>query len=44
VTVPFDPATLLAEHQGESFELHSRFINPSGGDLGDAGSTTRSLI
>jgi hypothetical protein len=28
VTVPFDLATLLAEHQGESFELHSRFMNP----------------
>jgi len=26
--VPFDLATLLAEHQGESFELHSRFMNP----------------
>jgi acetylornithine/succinyldiaminopimelate/putrescine aminotransferase len=28
VTVPFDLATLLAEHQGESFELHSKYMNP----------------
>jgi ornithine--oxo-acid transaminase len=28
VTVAFDLAALLAEHQGESFELHSQFMNP----------------
>jgi hypothetical protein len=28
VTVPFDLAALLAAHQGESFELHSQFMNP----------------
>jgi ornithine--oxo-acid transaminase len=26
--VPFDLAALLAAHQGESFELHSQFMNP----------------
>ncbi len=26
--MPFDLAALLAEHQGESFELHSQFMNP----------------
>lgn len=26
--MPFDLLTLLAEHQGESFELHSRFMKP----------------
>ena len=28
VTVAFDLAALLADHQGESFELHTRFMNP----------------
>jgi ornithine--oxo-acid transaminase len=28
VTVAFDLAALLAEHQGESFDLHSQFMNP----------------
>jgi len=44
VTVPFDLATLLAEHQGESFELRSRFMNPQSGTSSDAGPTTRSMI
>jgi ornithine--oxo-acid transaminase len=28
VTVAFDLATLMSEHQGANFELHSRYMNP----------------